>query len=124
MYLTGGQDYQIPNNQYIKVKFPAGETRASFDINIINDDFLEEPETFRITIFELSVPYGITLGSITSAIVTILDDDSKFTETIQLNSIHLMKNYNDLHQLAFLCKICCWCIPGFLKLLLSICICM
>ena len=68
----------MPPNQYIKVRFSAGETRVSFDVNIIDDDLMENSETFRITIYDLSVPYGITLGSITSAEVTIVDNDSKF----------------------------------------------
>ena len=47
-------------------------------MNIIDDNQMEDNEAFRIAIFELSVPYGIILGSPTSAEFTILDDDSKF----------------------------------------------
>ena len=78
MYLTGDEDYEIPPNQYVKVRFSAGQTRVSFDVNIIDDDLMENSETFRITIYDLSVPYGITLGFYTSAEVTIVDNDSKF----------------------------------------------
>ena len=77
MYFTGGEDYEAPPNKYIKVKFPAGKTRVSFDIIINDDDEMEGHETFRITIYDLSVPYDINLGFITSATINILDNDSK-----------------------------------------------
>ena len=47
-------------------------------MNIIDDKKMEESETFRVSIFELSVPYGVTLGIATSAEVTITDNDSKY----------------------------------------------
>ena len=31
-YFTGGEDYEVPPNQYIKVIIPAGMTSISFDI--------------------------------------------------------------------------------------------
>ena len=38
---------------------------------------LEGDETFTATIYELSVPYGITLGTLRTTTVTIRDNDSK-----------------------------------------------
>ena len=81
---TGGEDYDIPPNQYVQVIFPPGETRVSFDVLLIDDIQMENSETFRVTIYDLSVPYGITLGSITSAEITILDNDSKFKCSIYI----------------------------------------
>ena len=86
MHLIGDEDYEIPPDQYIEVKFSAGETRAPFTVDIIDDNQLEGSETFKVSIFVLSVPYSINLGSTTSATVTIEDDDSKklFIYTIYL----------------------------------------
>ena len=78
MYLTGGEDFEISDHRYIIVNFAAGQTRAAFDVNIIDDKEMEETETFRVSIFELSVPYGVTLGFDTSTEVTIIDNDSKY----------------------------------------------
>ena len=47
-------------------------------MNIIDDKEMEETETFRVSIFELSVPYGVTLGLDISTEVTITDNDSKY----------------------------------------------
>ena len=50
---------------------------ASFKVTIKDDELLEGDETVTVTIYQLSVPYGITLGSIKTTTVTIKDDDSK-----------------------------------------------
>ena len=86
LHLIGDEDYKIPPDQYIEVTFSAGKTRAPFTVDIINDDQLENSETFRVSIFVLSLPYGINLGSTRSTTVTIQDDDSKklFIYTIYL----------------------------------------
>ena len=76
---TGGEDYEVPLNQYKKVILPAGSTSVSIDITIFNDIMFEYNETFRMIILELSIPYGIYPGSLTSTTITILDDDSKHT---------------------------------------------
>ena len=78
-YLTGYQDYSLvsPDPEYVTVKFRAGETRATFDVSITDDDQLEDTESFSATIFDLSVPYGVTLGFSDIATVSIQDDDSK-----------------------------------------------
>ena len=78
MCLIGGKDYMIPRNQYVSVKFAAGQTSALFDVYIINDEEIEDTETFLVSIFELSVPFGVTLGIATSTEVTITDNDGKY----------------------------------------------
>ena len=42
--------------------FPAGVTRASFSITLIDDDVLEDRETFNLIIAEDSLPENVTLG--------------------------------------------------------------
>ena len=74
---TGGEDYEVPLNQYKKVILPAGSTSVSIDITIFNDIMLEYNETFRMIILELSIPYGIYPGSLTSTTITILDDEDR-----------------------------------------------
>ena len=79
MYLTGYQDYSLlsADPEFVQVSFPAGENRATFDVSITDDDQLEDRESFFVTIFDLSVPLGVTLGYCDNATVNILDDDSK-----------------------------------------------
>ena len=81
MYVTGDEDYVVPPDRAIKAKFRAGETRASVEISIINDYKIEEIKTFRLYIFDLSLPYGVDFrsGSPRSVMVNITDDDSKYT---------------------------------------------
>ena len=56
----GGVDY---NSGPYNVTFPAGVSRASFNITIINDDVLEDHETFNLIIIEDSLPENVTLGT-------------------------------------------------------------
>ena len=78
LYFAGGEDYEISHHRFIFVKFVAGQTIASINVNIIDDKYIEESETFRVSIYELSVPYGVILGFDTSTVVTIRDNDSKY----------------------------------------------
>ena len=75
--LTGGVDYGSKSVSFIPVVFSAGVASISFDVPIIDDNILEQSETFNVSIDPISLPYGVTLGSTESAVVTILDDDSK-----------------------------------------------
>ena len=54
------------------VKFAPGETSKTVSIFIIDDSYLEGPETFTVN---LSNPLGATLGTPTIATVTITDND-------------------------------------------------
>jgi CSLREA domain-containing protein len=54
------------------LRFAAGETSKSFIIPIVNDVHVEGDETFTVT---LSAPTGASLGSPSTATVTILDND-------------------------------------------------
>jgi Calx-beta domain len=52
--------------------FAGGETMKSFDVPIIDDSYAEGNETFSVV---LSNPTGATLGSPSTATVTIIDND-------------------------------------------------
>ena len=45
---------------------------------VTDDDLIEPDELFRVTIVEVSLPYGIALGQPEQATVIIQDNDSKF----------------------------------------------
>ena len=81
-YLAGGLDYVKFDNDLAEVIFPAGSTRADFEVIIIDDKLFEggSSEVFNLAIVNASLPYGVEFDSfsITNAVVTILDDDCKF----------------------------------------------
>jgi hypothetical protein len=54
-------------------RFAASETMKSFDVPIIDDSYHEGNETFNVV---LSNPTGATLGSPSTATVTIIDNDA------------------------------------------------
>jgi hypothetical protein len=55
------------------LSFAAGESSKTISIPIVNDGYVEGPENFTIS---LSSPGGATLGTTTSATVTITDNDT------------------------------------------------
>ena len=89
--VTGGEDYAVPPNRALKVKFSAGVTRASANVALFHDGKIEHSETFRLVIFELSLPYGISYrpGSARSVIVTIIDNDRKLIYTLYYENLHV-----------------------------------
>ena len=62
-------DYEA---RFATVRFAPGETSKTVSIFIIDDSYLEGPETFTVN---LSNPLGATLGTPTIATVTITDND-------------------------------------------------
>src|SRR5438270_1664489 len=56
-----------------RLRFAAGETSKQIIVSIIDDVYPEEPETFNLT---LSNPTGATLGTNTTATITITDNDN------------------------------------------------
>ncbi|NCQ75846.1 MAG: hypothetical protein GPI98_20145, partial [Microcystis aeruginosa W13-13] len=86
---TAGSDY---NNTPITVNFANGETSKTVNIPIINDSQLEADETVNLT---LSNPQGgATLGTQTTAVLTIINDDLPQPGTISFNSANYSVNEN------------------------------
>jgi len=71
-HIIGGVDYD--SGPYT-VTFTAGQTSASFDIPINDNNILETNEDFTITINSSSLPNGVTRDIPGTATVTIMDDD-------------------------------------------------
>ena len=67
---TAGQDYTATSGD---LTFAANETSKQISVPITNDSSLEGDENFTVT---LSNPSDATLGSVTSATVTIEEDDA------------------------------------------------
>ena len=69
---TPGTDY----TPIASATIPAdGRSTSSFDIPIIDDNYHEGDETFRVAIDRAGLPAGVTAGTITRATVTITEDD-------------------------------------------------
>ena len=59
------------------VIFPTGQTTATFDVSINDDDILEGEENFILTVDEGSLPAGVTRGTPNETLVSIVDNDCK-----------------------------------------------
>ena len=59
------------------VTIPAGQTTATFDIPVNDDNILEINEHLMLTFNVTSLPSGVILGDPGKAIVTIVDNDRK-----------------------------------------------
>ena len=59
------------------VTFAAGQTTATFDVPITDDNVYEGNENFMLTINEPSLPTGVTRGNPGQATVNIVDNDRK-----------------------------------------------
>ena len=58
------------------VTFPAGQTTATFDVPITDDDMLETDENFMLTI-NSSLSASVFVGNPGQTTVTIVDDECK-----------------------------------------------
>ncbi|WP_304437817.1 Calx-beta domain-containing protein, partial [Cylindrospermopsis sp. CR12] len=86
---TAPSDY---NNTSITVNFANGETSKTVTIPIVNDSQFEADETVNLT---LSNPTGgATLGTQTTAVLTIINDDLPQPGIINLNSSNYTVNEN------------------------------
>ncbi|NCS04896.1 MAG: hypothetical protein GPJ06_24040, partial [Microcystis aeruginosa G13-11] len=86
---TAPSDY---NNTPITVNFANGETSKTVTIPIVNDTQFEADETVNLS---LSNPTGgATLGTQTTAVLTILNDDLPQPGRISLNNINYTVNEN------------------------------
>ena len=69
------------------VTFPAGQTTATFNVPINDDDILEGSENFILTINPSSLPSDVSVGDPDQATVTIEDNDRKYLVN---NAIYLL----------------------------------
>jgi hypothetical protein len=77
---TRGQDYSVPNDLIV---IPAGSTRATKTVQILNDGVIEMDEQVTFTLGSLS---NATAGAVTKHTLTIEDNDPEFLdlrETLQ-----------------------------------------
>ena len=68
----GVEDFNPASSMEILI--PGGHDNVIFDIYIVDDAVIEGNEVLSISINPNSLPYGVTLGNITSAEIIILDD--------------------------------------------------
>ena len=77
------------------VTFPAGQTNASFDVIINNDNILERNENFSLTIIVMkSLPRNVTTNAIAQATVTIIDNDSEYWNNLYVFELQAIMNHN------------------------------
>ena len=70
--ITGGIDYEsIPK----VIEIHSGETVASFNIAIFDDNWTEMDEVLSVTIDQNSLPNRVTIAGGGLATITIVDDD-------------------------------------------------
>ena len=76
---TGGtfESYDYYLGPYY-VTIPAGDTNASFIIQIFDDNIVERNETFQLFIDTASLPHYILADGNDSTTVTIVDDNCEF----------------------------------------------
>ena len=63
------------------VTFSAGVNSSQLNILIINDNILEDDETFNVTINQSSLSDGVVVGDPSEVTVTIVDDDGEYFNT-------------------------------------------
>ena len=78
----GGESDYTPG--LYNVTFPAGTATASFDVPIVNDNILEDDETFTLAIVTGSLPSRVSRGDLRQARITIVNIISKYLCVIKL----------------------------------------
>ena len=76
-YVGGGVDY---NSGPYAVQFDVGMTSTSLTVLIKADNILEDNEIFELSINKSALPDGVTVGSTSQTIVTIVDDNGKYIQ--------------------------------------------
>ena len=78
MLLTENQDYVYPSNGIIEVVFRPGKNTAGFGLRLKEDRISEMIEIIRLSIVEVSLPLGFSLGNTPSSEIEIVDNDRKY----------------------------------------------
>ena len=71
---TAGEDYTAASGPLAFVTFAAGQIAITVAVDVLDDDIVEETETFRLVLSNPSS--NATLGTDDSAVATVLDDDA------------------------------------------------
>ena len=87
----GGADFV---SEQFQLNFPAGETRAEFNVNILDDNVVENTESFQL---RLSIPNnltskGVQVGPNAASTVTIMDGDGELVELFTC-MLHMSMKY-------------------------------
>ena len=78
-YVGGGVDY---NSGLYTIQFNVGITRALFTIPLIDDNIMEDNETFNFSVNASSLPSAITVSDSGQTTVTIMANDGKYEVVI------------------------------------------
>ena len=74
--ITGGDGESVDYHAGpYDIKFPVEVTRFPLNVTIVNDNILENNETFNVTINSSSLPSNVRVGDPGQATVIIRDDD-------------------------------------------------
>ena len=75
-----GDDYQ--SLMQLQLEFAAGETRRQFNVTIVDDNVIEDVESFQLSLSITSdiISKGVQLGPNATATVTIKDSDGELIE--------------------------------------------
>ena len=79
----GGESADYHSGPY-HITFPVGETHFLLNVTIVNDNVLENNETFNLTINSFSLPDNVKVGDPGQATVIIKDDDGMFIAWTEL----------------------------------------
>jgi len=73
--LGRGIDY---DSRLISLEIPAGTTSLNFSVEIVDDNVLEDFETFNLTINSFSLPANVSVTTPNRTVVLIIDNDGEF----------------------------------------------
>ena len=84
-----GADFDYPRSGYIQVVFPpAKKQTVTIPLKTKDDKISEMTETFRLTIVDISLPRGVSVGNMRSAEIEIVDNDRKYYCLIMFNYVY------------------------------------
>ena len=87
----GGVDFV---SEQLELNFPAGERRVEFNVSILDDNVVENTESFQLL---LSIPNnltskGVQVGPNAASTVTIMDNDGELVELFTC-MLHMSMEY-------------------------------
>ena len=94
IYYYIGEDYEPGPYDVI---IPAEMTTVLFNITITNDDVYEGNETFNLVVNVSSLSSNVTVGDISQATITIMNDDGKQCKTKSLINLLCMYVHTYVH---------------------------